>query len=556
MVSAPHAAYRRPSRVPSRLTSRALAHVTLAACIGLGPITAQQEVPDAPTLASDRQEGAATITKADLTAWLTELASDEFGGRATGTEGFRMAADFVQQHFESCGLAPGAADGTYLQQVPWGVVKPDAAGTWLRISKGETQVLNLTGDCGLGGSITAPSSGSGPLSLLLVRDLEEHGIGEMELEGRVVLLALHPSTVEAMPERRRPFATMFLGRVAASAVQAGAAAVVTVVQDGELSELAGGRAGGRNRALRGRGRMPNQLQIQQSVAAAALGLGGADPAVLRDEGEGTTRVDLNLNANVRVACAQEQAPAWNVIGVVKGSDPQLADEFVVIGSHLDHIGTRNGLINNGADDDGSGTVGVMAVARAFAKNGVRPRRSVLFVCFCGEENGLVGSRYFADNSPIPLESIVAELQMDMIGRNEEKRGESADENLNCLHLVGTEKISRDLHNLCMAKNESHAFAIEYDEENVFSRSDHASFAAKGIPIAFFFTGFHPDYHKPTDTVDKINFDKLRRIALYVYDIGFDLAMSDTRPLVDPDLWAANRRSVRGVEVPAAPVRKQ
>ncbi len=257
-------------------------------------------------------------------------------------------------------------------------------------------------------------------------------------------------------------------------------------------------------------------------------------------------------------------PAWNVVGILPGSDPILKDEYVVIGSHLDHNGIRGGTIYPGADDDASGSAGVMALAKAFASNPIKPMRSILFVTFCGEENGLIGSGYFADNSPIPLSSIVGELQMDMIGRNEESRGrsgnpgESADDNVNSLHLIGTEKLSMDLHQLCMSRNEDFAgFDLEFDEEDVFFRSDHANFAKYGVPIAFFFTGFHPDYHRPSDTADKINYPKLKRVVDYVYDIGFELAQSSSRPLIDPELWEANKSRLRSpVEKPAAPLREK
>ena len=176
----------------------------------------------------------------------------------------------------------------------------------------------------------------------------------------------------------------------------------------------------------------------------------------------------------------------------------------------------------------------------FAKNPTRPRRSILFVTFCGEEMGLRGSDYFARNPPIPLSSIVAELQMDMIGRNEEfvnrRSGEvteKAEDNVNSLHLVGTKKLSMDLHEVCLEKNSAHiGFDFEYDEEDVFGRSDHANFARKDIPIAFFFTGFHPQYHQPDDTVDRINFPKLVRVAKLVYSVAFEIADRDERIVRD------------------------
>ena len=191
---------------------------------------------------------------------------------------------------------------------------------------------------------------------------------------------------------------------------------------------------------------------------------------------------------------------------------------------------------------------------------VKPARSVLFVCFAGEENGLVGSGHFADNCPIPLASIVAELQMDMIGRDEEEnmegdKGEKAEDNRNSVHLVGTKKMAPSLHELCLAKNALAKFDLEYDQEGMFGRSDHANFAKKGVPVAFFFTGLHRDYHQPSDTPDKIHYEKLLRIATWVYDIGFELGTQAGRPEIDPELWAKYRGSTRNSapEQPAAPM---
>ncbi len=173
---------------------------------------------------------------------------------------------------------------------------------------------------------------------------------------------------------------------------------------------------------------------------------------------------------------------------------------------------------------------------------------------------MVGSSYYANNPIFSNENMVCELQMDMIGRDEERVDrrtgevtEKAEDNRNTLHLIGTEKLSMELHRTCLAMNEAHVgFEFEYDEEDVFYRSDHVSFARKDIPIAFFFTGFHPDYHRPTDTIDKIDFGKLARVAAYVYDIAFELADADLRPLVDEDRWRALNR--KGRREPAAPVR--
>jgi Zn-dependent M28 family amino/carboxypeptidase len=318
----------------------------------------------------------------------------------------------------------------------------------------------------------------------------------------------------------------------------------------------GGRGGRRNPAAAGAGRAPAQLTFGgDDFGAFAKAAGVADVA------KADPVTALPLHAEVAVTVGEGPGPAMNVFAVLPGSDPRLRDEYVVIGSHLDHLGKRGNTILFGADDDASGTTGVMAVARMFAQNPVKPARSILFVCFSGEESGLRGSAHFANDCPIPLSSMVAELQMDMIGRDEEESvedrgsGEKAEDNRNSLHLVGTKKLSPALHELCLRKNEAAQFDLEYDHEGMFGRSDHANFARKGVPVAFFFTGLHRDYHQPTDTPDKIHYEKLLRVATYVYDIAFDLATQAQRPLIDPQLWSSFRaaNNNRVPETPAAPL---
>ena len=189
------------------------------------------------------------------------------------------------------------------------------------------------------------------------------------------------------------------------------------------------------------------------------------------------------------------------------------------------------IISNGADDDGSGSVSVLAIAKAFA-TGPRPKRSVVFVWHTGEESGLVGSRYNADFPVVPLEKVQAQLNMDMVGRDDcdDVEGDYS----NTLFVVGADRISTDLHNLVVETNATLArpLTLDYelndlaDPESVYTRSDHFSYAAKGVPIAFFTTGLHPDYHKVSDTVDKILFPKMARIAQLVYQAGFSIANTD------------------------------
>jgi Zn-dependent M28 family amino/carboxypeptidase len=240
----------------------------------------------------------------------------------------------------------------------------------------------------------------------------------------------------------------------------------------------------------------------------------------------------------------------NVVGVVEGSDPKLKDTYVVYGAHYDHTGYREGVvtgrggqapanpedrINNGADDDGSGTVAIMSIARAFAL-GPRPKRSILFVWHAGEETGLLGSRYNADFPVVPIEKMAAQINMDMVGRNRDNDPKQS----NTVLVVGSDRISTELHNINEDANASlpKPLTLDYemndpaDTESIYTRSDHYSYAAKGIPIIFFFTGLHPDYHMASDSVDKILFDKIQRIAQLAYETGRRVANLDHMPVRD------------------------
>lgn len=504
-------------------------------------------------LAQDRAKGAAAVTEAMCRDWLGTLASPEYGGRGTGQPGYELAAVYVRDHFQQLGLEPAFPEGSYWQALPWNVTEPKAEGTHLRLTHGGKAVVDL-GLAELAGTATQEIEAKGDVVLVVVRDLEGNDLAGADLSDKIVLVHAPAGLVPKGQAGRRGNAALF--RLQSALQQARAR--LTVFCDDELfaatgkvqgASVPGG--GGANRAMRGRDRRPVSLTVRTSVLEKALAAAGK---TLENVAAHAGLVDLaGLQADVAVKVETRQGPAYNVAAILPGSDPARRDEYVVMGSHLDHLGQRGATLFPGADDDASGSTGLMAVAAMWARNPVKPARSLLFVAFTGEEMGLLGSNHFVENPPIPLGSIVAELQMDMIGRDEEGQDESADANRNTLHLVGTERLSRSLHELCLARNEQHfGFALEYDEEDVFSRSDHANFARKGIPIAFFFTGFHRDYHQQSDTPDKIHYAKLLKVATYVYDLSFELAQAKGRPLVDPDLWEKSRKGL-GRNVPEKPV---
>lgn len=297
-----------------------------------------------------------------------------------------------------------------------------------------------------------------------------------------------------------------------------------------------------------------------------------------------SNVTVTVNVDNDYQIVQEQLTR-NVVGIIPGTDPKLKDTYVLFGAHLDHVGyaeygngrgpAPNGCrqrgedavaalekagkkpqnpgrggagfaggpgaggantvpfdqrdnVYNGADDDGSGTTAELGIAKAFA-TGPKPKRSIVFVWHTGEEAGLYGSRYNADFPVVPLEKVQAQLNMDMVGRDDcnDIEGDYS----NTVFVVGDDRISTDLHNIIVEQDRtlSKPMTLDYelndpkDPESVYTRSDHYSYAAKGIPIAFFTTGLHPDYHRVSDTVDKIIFPKMARIAQLVYETGFSIA---------------------------------
>lgn len=562
-------------------TSATLLSAVLVSCLVGGP---RAQSPDTPYHVSKAAAtGAATIQPEQLKTWLTKLSSREFAGRGTGQKGFGRAANYVRDHFEQLRLVPGGENGSYLQVVPWQGRFPDLEKTRLLVRKGDEVVLEVTGATGLNGQVTQASQVSGAVAYLELHSWRRRpDFEDLDLENKVVFLR-----VTAKPRRGNLFTPTKIREAQSYALlarrltRAGAAAVVSV------TDTVGGQAGALVGSNWMKGGSPAVRAMQQRVVpglfidraamakilAAAPKPGKGDRQEVRDDDDDVvaTMLDLrDLAASLTVKMESDKAtaaPACNVIGLLPGSDPKLKDEYVAIGCHLDHLGVRTGVIHPGADDDGSGSAALMAISQAFARNQVRPRRSLMFMAFCGEEKGLIGSGYFAgrchrEGKPIKLSQLAAELQVDMIGRDETLRTEMGprerpEDNLNTLHLIGSKKLSRDLHDICMRANKRAGFELEWDAENVFYRSDHWNFARYGVPIAFFFTGFHGQYHQPEDTVEKIDFPKLARVAAYVYDIAFDLAQADARPLVDPEKWQKVRRvQRRPPEEPAAPLRKE
>ena len=253
--------------------------------------------------------------------------------------------------------------------------------------------------------------------------------------------------------------------------------------------------------------------------------------------------------NLSVALKNTTAMTQNVVAVVEGADRALRSEYVAVGAHYDHVGTGRPVngdsIYNGADDDGSGTVALMAMAEAFAR-GPKPKRSVIFVWHAGEEHGLWGSAYFARYPTVPLDRIVAQLNIDMIGRSR-RAGDASDANRSLsgpdeIYVIGSKMMSTELGELSERVNRNYlslSFNYKYDDprdpNRFFFRSDHYNYARRGVPVIFYFDGVHEDYHRPSDTVDKIDFRKMERVTRTVFATATEIANLPARPRVDKQL---------------------
>ncbi len=509
----------------------------------------------------------ASIEIGPLKEWLTFLSSDELQGRATYSEGLGTAAAYIAERLGAWGVKPVGDNGTYFQTVKVLGVRNESSSTITVEVNGQSRTFKD------GEGITLPRNQGGKQTVAGEVVFAGYGLqlpgaklddyARIHPRGKVIvwLGSQGPSTV---PEGS--------GRILAArgrqAIEKGAVAAIgpPVAGGGRGRGGRGGDAAGTNPET-----APHFTTVQRydaPVAPVATAedaffeflFSGSDVSYAELKAKAAARealpvvtlenVRITFNIDPKYSVVRTQLTK-NVVGIVEGTDAALKDTYVVYGAHYDHSGYLEGpprpgrsgqpppdpddRIYNGADDDGSGTVAIMAIARAFAQ-GPKPRRSLLFVWHAGEERGLLGSRYQAEYPVVPLEKMVAQLNMDMVGRNRDNKQEES----NTVYVVGSDRISTELHNINEEANASLAKPLTMDYQmndpadplSIYTRSDHYSYAAKGIPIIFYFTGLHPDYHQVSDTVDKIVFDKIQRIAQLAYETGRRVANLDRAPVRD------------------------
>ena len=485
---------------------------------------------------------AATITEAELKEHLYVIAGPEMEGRETATEGQRKAAAYIEQHFREAGLLPGN-NGSYQQTFP--VYRDSLLGAELAVN-GKSFQLNQHFQPTL--QLTRP--GAQYFSELVFAG---HGIvdadaavddyGNMDVKGKAVLLLEGAPSSYKTTKRGWRAPNGLYGKYN-NAVAKGAAAVIMVGNG--FPRKAAEPLGNMYTNLFSEKQPASLYSVSADVAAAILGNGFTD---LQAKGKESSlpaavhKVNLLLHLDKKV----KQLESTNVLGYIEGSDKK--DEWLVITAHYDHLGKRGDVIYYGADDDGSGTVGIMEIAEAFATAKARgngPRRNVLVMAVSGEEKGLWGSEYFGDNAPMPLENVTANLNIDMIGRVDTER-KSAD-TLNYVYVVGDDKLSTELKPLSEAMNKKYVkLNLDYkfndpaDPNQIYFRSDHFNFARRGVPVIFYYDGMlQADYHKATDTPDKINYKLLKKRADLVFFTAWEMANRENKLKRDLELPEMSR----------------
>ncbi|HEX6308387.1 MAG TPA: M20/M25/M40 family metallo-hydrolase [Longimicrobiales bacterium] len=503
-----------------RTLTPVLLSLALAAC---GAATASSP---APVPGGGIDDAVASITASDVQRRIAFLASDELRGRDTPSPGLEAAANYAAEEFRRLGLEPAGGADSYIQRFPFDASALDRAGVLVETrTGGRTNRLEFARDYFV---IPAPADSVAGTPLYL-GPARGGALLPPEAAGRPVAFFVADTGSAAWQ--------MAAGAALQSSLAARAAAVVLIMApafpDSMISILAGQLSGQI---------LPVPMPVvglRYGVAAQIFGTAGLDLDRIRESTEPASLGDLTIAIRTPIEGSSVEAP--NVAAILPGSDPALSREYVVFSAHIDHVGVGDpdatgDSIYNGADDDASGTTAVLEIAEAFASLGQRPARSLLFLLVSGEEDGLLGSQHYVEEPTVPLEQIVANINIDMIGRNAPDTVVAIGQDYSSLGPA-VQRVS--------AANPALGLTVAPDlwpEEQLFFRSDHFSFAMKEIPAIFFTTGLHDDYHRPSDEPETIDNDKLARVARLLFRFAHELASMPERPQ-----WtAAGRAAIQNV----------
>jgi hypothetical protein len=547
------------------LSALVLASVLVTTFSATIPATfAQRAVVEKPSKKTATQRGVDTIAAGQMKDYLTFIASDEMEGRDTPSRGLDTTAKFLAMNLSRWGFKPAGDNGTFLQRIDLLRNRTDGGKTKAEFND---KVLNL-------GTDYIPASQAGSVSGQLVfagngwfmKSKDFDAYKGIDPAGKIAIVFGVPN---ALPRgATRADLSGKSGEDYMNPVEyARKKGVTGLIWVADAQYLANWQRNRQRIMERGStvvakfqnpttGPVLPAIVISLEMANALLAGEPNVEGIFASQGANLPAPFLMSDQKkmaLTIASSTETIPTQNVVAVWEGSDPALKSEYVALGAHYDHVGSGcppNGddRICNGADDDGSGTTALLAMAEALAKAPSRPKRSLLFVWHCGEEKGLWGSRYFTEFPTIPLNAIVAQINIDMIGRTKAD-GDTNTRNKdltgpNAIYLIGSTMMSTELGEIVNAVNKSYlnlTFDTRYDDpkdpNRFFYRSDHFNYARKGIPIIFFFDGVHEDYHRAGDTADKIDYYKMEKVTRTIYVTAWEIANRAVRLKVDKPLPA-------------------
>lgn len=503
------------------------------------------------------------ITAAQLKNYLYFVSSDAMGGRDTPSQGLDVTAEFIKMNLEKWGFKPAGDNGTFFQKIALHKEALDPSKTSLKV--GDTAFTFGEDFFPVGGK----GSGSGKVVFAgdgwLVRSKGIDAYSSLDPAGKVVVIAptgfsprsLAPRPAGVTDDDLKGTKGVDWANPLDYAKARGAVAVI-VIAPPQLQTM-----WPQLRNFLGRGSTyPEKLRetdASENAIPVVLASKKVGDAILAGESiEGQKAKDLSKTAAVTSEPKVETLWTQNVVAIWEGSDPVLKNEMVAIGAHYDHVGTNpnapgDDKIWNGADDDGSGTVAVLSIAEALSHAKERPKRSILFVWHCGEEKGLWGSEYFNKFPTVDIKKVIAQLNIDMIGRSLDPNnvikcdapGKRCNEELSKadeIYVIGKDMMSSTLGSIVDQTNNSYLklkYNTRYDDPNdknrFFFRSDHFNYAQNGIPIAFWFDGVHEDYHQASDTADKIDYHKMEQVARTIFLTMWELTDLKERPKIDKEL---------------------
>jgi hypothetical protein len=479
------------------------------------------------------------ITAMNMSTNLHVLASDQYEGRETGKKGQKMAATYIASQFKAAGIPP-YKDTTYFQQFPLNMIMPASAEVSFNGKKytGNKDFYNFPGQaeqvinsedvffCGYG-----------------IEDMDYNDYWSLDVKDKVIMILsgepYSKDSLSLVTGKKTASLWSTYGKVKIEKAKEKGVKALLIVVDNVAKDVAGNKHRLESPSMKldlGVKEMP-VIYISKEMANAILKKQTVEKVKQKITKTGKpVQGEIKAKILIEIKNSVQKISSENVLAYIEGTD--LKDQLVVVTAHYDHLGMDGTIVFNGADDDGSGTVAVINMAETFAKakrEGHGSRRSMLFMTVAGEEKGLLGSSYYVDHPEFPLKNTVCDLNIDMIGRVDEKHTGNPD----YIYLIGSDKLSSELHLISENANKEYEnLALDYtyndekDKNRFYYRSDHYNFAKNGIPVIFYFNGVHDDYHKETDEVEKIDFKKMEKITRLVFFTAWEVANRNDRIVVD------------------------